>query len=177
MLLTIGHSNRTAEEFTEMLSAHEVKLLIDVRAFPKSRYNPHFNSGALAEILTAAGIEYRHMPELGGMRKAKRDSTNTAWRNDTFRGYADYMQKPEFEAALSGLMQRAMESRAAIMCAEANPRNCHRSLIADALTARGFEVEHILSLTVREPHKMTGFAKVEGSRVTYPGENLELFGG
>jgi uncharacterized protein (DUF488 family) len=174
-MTTIGHSNRPLDELIGMLRAHGVDLLVDVRTIPKSRHNPQFNTDSLPAPLRAAGIDYLHMPGLGGLRHARKDSINTGWRNDSFRGYADYMQTPEFDAALAELLQVSDGRRAAVMCAEAVPWRCHRSMIADALTARGVAVEHIMSAVKRNPHKMTGFARVEGTRVTYPAETLELF--
>jgi uncharacterized protein (DUF488 family) len=174
-MMTIGHSNRPLEELIGMLQAHSVDLLVDVRTVPKSRYNPQFNTDSLPAPLRAAGIEYLHMPGLGGLRRARKDSINTGWRNDSFRGYADYMQTPEFDAALAELLRVSEGREAAVMCAEAVPWRCHRSMIADALTARGVAVEHIMSAAKRSPHKTTGFAHVEGTRVTYPAETLELF--
>jgi uncharacterized protein (DUF488 family) len=174
-MMTIGHSNRPLDELIGMLQAHGVDLLVDVRTVPKSRYNPQFNTDSLPAPLHEAGIKYLHMPGLGGLRHARKDSINTGWRNDSFRGYADYMQTPEFDAALVELLQASDGRRAAVMCAEAVPWRCHRSMIADALTARGVAVEHIMSAAKRSPHKMTGFARVEGTRVTYPAETLELF--
>lgn len=158
-----------------MLRAHEVNLLVDVRKIPKSRFNPQFNIENLPATLQKVGIEYRHMPELGGLRHPRPDSPNTGWRNSSFRGYADYMQTPAFAAALAELMRIVEGRRAAVMCAEAVPWRCHRSMIADALTARGETVEHILSETKRSPHQLTKFAVVEGTMVKYPGENLGLF--
>ena len=174
-MMTIGHSNRPLEELIGMLQAHSVDLLVDVRTVPKSRYNPQFNTDSLPAPLRVAGIEYLHMPGLGGLRHARKDSINTGWRNDSFRGYADYMQAPEFDAALGELLQASDGRQAAVMCAEAVPWRCHRSMIADALAARGVAVEHIMSAAKRSPHKMTAFARVEGTRVTYPAETLELF--
>ena len=174
-MLTIGHSNRPLDELIGMLQAHGVDLLVDVRTVPKSRYNPQFNTDSLPAPLRTAGIEYLHMPGLGGLRHARKDSINTGWRNDSFRGYADYMQTPEFEAALGELLHVSQGRRAAVMCAEAVPWRCHRSMIADALTARGVAVEHIMTAAKRNPHQMTGFARVEGTRVTYPADTLELF--
>jgi uncharacterized protein (DUF488 family) len=174
-MMTIGHSNRPLDELIGMLQAHGVDLLVDVRTVPKSRYNPQFNTETLPAPLRAAGIEYLHMPGLGGLRHARKDSINTGWHNASFRGYADYMQTPEFDAALVELLQAAHGRQAAVMCAEAVPWRCHRSMIADALTARGIAVEHIMSAAKRSPHKMTSFARVEGTRVTYPAETLELF--
>jgi uncharacterized protein (DUF488 family) len=174
MILTIGHSTRPIEEFVGMLQAHGVERLIDVRTVPKSRYNPQFQSEALAASLKSAGIEYRHMPGLGGLRHARKDSTNTGWRNDSFRGYADYMETPEFERNLEELIGLSEEKRTVVMCAEAVPWRCHRSLIADALTARGIVAEHIMSGTDVRPHTLTSFARVEGFRVTYPPDSLTL---
>jgi uncharacterized protein (DUF488 family) len=174
-MMTIGHSNRPLDELIGMLRAHGVDLLVDVRTVPKSRYNPQFNTDSLPVPLRAAGIAYLHMPGLGGLRHPRKDSINTGWRNDSFRGYADYMQTPEFDAALGELLQVSDGRQAAVMCAEAVPWRCHRSMIADALAARGVAVEHIMSAVKRNPHKMTSFARVEGTRVTYPAETLELF--
>jgi uncharacterized protein (DUF488 family) len=174
-MMTIGHSNRPLDQLIAMLQAHGVDLLVDVRTVPKSRYNPQFNTENLPAPLLQAGIDYIHMPGLGGLRHARKDSSNTGWRNDSFRGYADYMQTPEFDAALTQLLRAAEGRRAAVMCAEAVPWRCHRSMIADALTARGIPVEHIMSVAARNPHRMTTFARVDGIQVTYPPENLELF--
>jgi uncharacterized protein (DUF488 family) len=174
-MMTIGHSNRPLDELIGMLQAHGVDLLVDVRTVPKSRHNPQFNTDALPAPLRAAGIEYLHLPRLGGLRHARKDSINTGWRNDSFRGYADYMQTPEFDAALGELLRVSDGRQAAVMCAEAVPWRCHRSMIADALTARGVAVEHIMSPVKRNQHKMTSFARVEGTRVSYPADTLELF--
>jgi uncharacterized protein (DUF488 family) len=174
-MLTIGHSNRPIAVFLDMLRAHGVEILADVRTVPKSRYNPHFNRETLPQSLAQAAIDYCHLPGLGGLRHPRKDSTNTGWRNDSFRGYADYMQTPEFEQSLAGLIALAGSRRTAIMCAEAVPWRCHRSMIADALTARGIPVFHIMSAAKADPHKLTSFARVEGGRVTYPPPELELF--
>ena len=172
MVLTIGHSNHRLERFVTMLQAHGVETLADVRTVPRSRHNPQFNRENLPQPLAAAGIEYVHLPELGGLRHPRPDSINAGWRNDSFRGYADYMQTPEFEHAIVGLLERASSRRLAVMCAESVPWRCHRSLIADALAARGVEVQHIMSETARRPHKITPFAVVAGTQVTYPGLGL-----
>ncbi|MDR3698936.1 MAG: DUF488 domain-containing protein [Candidatus Sulfopaludibacter sp.] len=172
-MMTAGHSNRSAADFIAILRAHGVETLVDVRTVPKSRHNPQFNRDALPVPLQTAGIDYLHMPGLGGLRHPRKDSTNLGWRNASFRGYADYMQTPEFASSLDSLI--ALPGRVAIMCAEAVPWRCHRSLIADALTARGIPVEHIMSIQTKTPHKMTAFAHVEDARVTYPGDTLELF--
>src|SRR5450759_3605219 len=143
LISTIGHSTRSIEEFIEILKAHSIEHVIDIRTVPRSRANPQFNRESLPASLQAAGIAYEHMPGLGGLRRARRDSINTAWRNASFRGYADYMQTPEFEASLDQLVAIAQERPSAIMCAEAVQWRCHRSLVADALLARGIRVEHI----------------------------------
>jgi uncharacterized protein (DUF488 family) len=169
LILTIGHSNHPIEEFLAMLQAHQVEQIVDVRTMPKSRHNPQFNHDALDVALAAEHIGYVHLPGLGGLRHARKDSINTAWRNASFRGYADYMQTPAFDESLRKLIQLTGERRTAIMCAEAVPWRCHRSLIGDALLARGIEVEDIMSRTRRKPHTYTPFVKVEGETVTYPG--------
>jgi len=169
MIFTVGHSTHPLEEFLELLAAHRVEQLIDVRTIPKSRRNPQYNTDALAESLPQAHIHYRHMPGLGGLRHPRKDSINSAWQNDSFRGYADYMQTPSFEASLCELIEAAKLHRTAIMCAEAVPWRCHRSLIADALLARGIEVADILTTKPAKPHALTSFARVDGERVTYPG--------
>ncbi len=168
MIFTIGHSTRPIDDFIALLKAHEIQLLVDVRTIPRSRHNPQFNRETLADSLHAAGIKYQHMPELGGLRHARKDSTNLAWRNLSFRGYADYMETPEFDKALADLIEKSQSKRTAIMCAEAVPWRCHRSLIADALLARGIEALEISSPTRTQPHKMTPFAKLEGTKVHYP---------
>lgn len=169
MILTIGHSTRTLDSFIGLLQAHGVKRLVDVRTVPRSRRNSQFNRETLPEALLAAGIAYTHMPGLGGLRHPRRDSSNTAWQNPGFRGYADYMQTLEFEKGLEDLLALARTERIAIMCAEAVPWRCHRSLISDALSARGIAVEHIMTPTRRDPHRITPFARIEGTRVAYPG--------
>ncbi len=172
-ILTVGHSTRPIEEFIELLRQHGVRLLIDVRTVPRSRHNPQFDRDALPASLLSAHMGYTHLPELGGLRHARKDSINTAWRNPSFRGFADYMQTPEFERGLEKLIELGAAGPAAIMCAEAVPWRCHRSLIADALVARGIPVADILSPKPAEPHKLTPFASVEGGRVTYPAEGSQ----
>jgi uncharacterized protein (DUF488 family) len=173
-VLTIGHSTRTLDAFVEILQAHGIQRLVDVRAIPRSRRNPHFNRETLPGPLRAVGIGYEHMPALGGLRRPDRDSPNIGWQNASFRGFADYMLTPPFEAALSVLIQRAREEPVAIMCAEAVPWRCHRSLIADALTVCGAQVEHIMSKTRRATHELTPWAKVNGMRITYPAQDEPL---
>ena len=167
-VLTIGHSTRSIESFIEMLRAYGVKRLVDVRTIPRSRTNPQFNRESVAQSLAEAGIGYTHVAALGGLRHARKDSRNTGWRNASFRGYADYMQTPEFEAAIQSLIEAAKREQVTIMCAEAVPWRCHRSLIGDALKARGIDVEDIMSATRTQPHELTSFAKVVGTQVTYP---------
>ena len=169
MILTVGHSTHPIEAFLELLAAHGVEQLMDVRTIPKSRRNPQYNTDALAESLHAAHIQYRYMPGLGGLRHPRKDSINSAWQNDSFRGYADYMQTPAFEASLRELIEAAKLHRTVIMCAEAVPWRCHRSLIADALLARGIQVADILSTKPAKAHTLTSFARIAGEKVTYPG--------
>ncbi len=169
LVLTIGHSTRPIEDFVHLLDTHGVKRLVDVRTVPRSRHNPQFNKDSLPKSLRGAGIAYTHMPGLGGLRHPRKDSTNLGWRNAGFRGFADYMQTPEFQQALEKLIAKAEKERVAIMCAEAVPWRCHRSLIADALLVRGVRVEEISSLTRTQPHRLTPFAHVFGTEVTYPG--------
>jgi uncharacterized protein YeaO (DUF488 family) len=168
LVLTVGHSTRKRTEFMGLLRAHGVRQLIDVRTIPRSRHNPQFNRAVLSRALRSTGIGYRHMAGLGGLRHAQRDSINTGWRNMSFRGYADYMQAPAFEMALQKLTALARRKQVALMCAEAVPWRCHRSLIADALLIQGFPVEEIQSTTRTRPHLLTPWAHVEGTRITYP---------
>jgi uncharacterized protein (DUF488 family) len=169
-IFTIGHSTRPIAEFVDLLQAHGVGQLIDIRTIPKSRHNPQFNSEALAASLSKAGIHHVHLKELGGLRNARKDSVNVGWRNASFRGFADYMQTPEFAAALDRAIELARERPSALMCAEAVPWRCHRSLVADALTVRGVRVLHITSKAQPKPHSLTPFASVHGLQITYPGE-------
>ena len=173
-VFTIGHSTRPAEQFVALLDAHRVRMLVDVRTIPRSRHNPQFNSDALAATLKSAGIGYAHMRSLGGLRRPKPDSINAGWRNESFRGYADYMQTPEFAAAVDELIEIGNAQSTAIMCAEAVPWRCHRSLIADALVVRGIAAEEIVSESRTTPHKLTSFARVSGTTVTYPAEGSLL---
>ena len=171
---TIGHSTRSADEFLALLGAHGVRKLVDVRTIPRSRHNPQFNTDALTATLSTSGIGYVHMPSLGGLRRPKPDSVNAGWRNVSFRGYADYMQTPAFAAAIDDLIGIAEAQPTAVMCAEAVPWRCHRSLIADALFVRGIAAAEIVSATRTTPHALTPFARVVGTRITYPAEGLLL---
>jgi len=164
---TIGHSTRPIEAFIELLEAHGIKQLYDIRSIPHSRRHPHFSQGALAAALGEAGIVYRHAPALGGRRKPRRDSVNTAWRVEGFRGYADYMETDAFRDALDELVRAAGDAPTVIMCAEAVWWRCHRQLVADALVARGVEVGHISSTSAAKPHTLTDFAQVVEGRVGY----------
>jgi uncharacterized protein (DUF488 family) len=171
-VLTTGHSTHTLEEFIGLLQAHDATRVVDVRTVPRSRHNPQFNKTSLPRALKKAGLGYVHIPGLGGLRHAKRDSLNVGWRNASFRGYADYMQTPEFEENLKELIGLAYQDRIALMCVEAVPWRCHRSLIADALLVHGIRAEDILSPTRRRVHTLTPFAKVRGTAITYPAEAL-----
>ncbi|HEX6032077.1 MAG TPA: DUF488 domain-containing protein [Tepidiformaceae bacterium] len=164
----MGHSTRPLAEFIALLKAHSVARLIDVRTVPRSRHNPQFNRDTLPAALAADGIGYEHVAGLGGFRRPDPESLNTGWRNASFRGYADYMQTPEFGAHLSDLMAKAKHERIVLMCAEAVPWRCHRSLIADALVVHGLGVEEIISGTRRQAHALTPFARVSGTVITYP---------
>lgn len=170
-LFTIGHSTRPIDDFVTLLRAHGIDLLLDVRTVPRSRHNPQYEKDALAASLARAGIDYEHVPALGGLRRPRKDSINAGWHNESFRGYADYMQTPEFDAALDDVLARANAGRRlALMCAEGAPFRCHRSLIADAVLARGGETLEITSRERARAHRLTPFAKVERGRVTYPAE-------
>lgn len=168
ILWTIGHSTRAGEEFVALLNAHGIKRLVDIRTVPRSRYNPQFNGDALARTLRDAGLVYAHLPSLGGLRMAGKDSPNTGWRNDRFRGYADHMQTEEFERGLQQLIADGRGAPTAIMCAEAVPWRCHRSLVADALLSHGWAVRHILTRDKANEHRMTPFAVIEHGRLSYP---------
>jgi len=170
IVLTIGHSTRTLEEFIGLLRFHEATRVVDVRTVPRSRHNPQFDEASLPGSLKEAGLGYVHMPGLGGLRHAKRDSLNLGWRNASFRGYADYVQTPEFEQSLDELIRLANQERIVLMCAEAVPWRCHRSLIDDALLVRGIRTEDIMGPKRRQAHTLTPFAKVQGTAITYPAE-------
>jgi uncharacterized protein (DUF488 family) len=167
-IYTIGHSTRTIEQFLELLRAHGIQELVDVRTVPQSRHNPQFGKEALATSLQQAGIGYSHLGKLGGLRHAGKDSVNRGWQNASFRGFADYMATPEFQAGLDELKSLAEKKTVAIMCAEAVPWRCHRSLIADALTTQGWHVLHIQSRKTASPHELTPFLKVQDGKITYP---------
>jgi uncharacterized protein (DUF488 family) len=168
-IYTIGHSTRAIDEFIALLAAHQITRLGDVRSVPRSRRHPHFSIEALSASLPPAGVTYRHFPGLGGLRKPRRDSTNTAWRHAGFRGYADYMQTPAFERAIGEFLEFTVYGRGVMMCAEGVWWRCHRQLIADALVGRGLEVRHIMSETSAPPHAMTAFSRVIDGRTSYPG--------
>ncbi len=168
VVYAIGHSTRTVDDFIEILRAHSISMLVDIRTIPKSRHNPQFNEDELKRSLEDRCITYVHFRELGGLRRAKKDSANTGWQNASFRGFADYMQTREFASAVRKLMQLAKHGQVAIMCAEGNPFRCHRSLVADALTVRKVRVLHISSKTSVREHALTKFAKVSGTKITYP---------
>ena len=168
IVMTIGHSTRPVKEFIRLLKAHEVKRLVDVRTVPRSRHNPQFNRSELSRALHSSRVHYTYMAGLGGFRHARPDSLNAGWHNASFRGFADYMQTPEFQKNLDDLIKLARTERIAIMCAEAVPWRCHRSLIADALLARGIEVREISSATRTRPHTLTPWGKISGEQVTYP---------
>ena len=167
-LWTVGHSTRSFPDFLALLHAGEIRVLVDVRRYPVSRRHPQFNMEALSTTLPDHGIEYRPMGDLGGRRKALPDSVNRGWRNESFRGYADYMQTDAFRQVLEDLLSLAAAARTAIMCAEAVPWRCHRSLISDAVVSRGWKVHHILSRDQVDPHTLCAFAKTDGSLLTYP---------
>ena len=168
LVWTIGHSTRSAEEFLALLEAHGVEQIADVRTVPKSARHPQFSKEALHAFLSGHQRAYRHFPALGGLRKPRRDSINTAWRHPSFRGYADHMQTPEFETGIIALLEFAARPTA-VMCAEAVWWQCHRQLLSDALVARGVPVRHIISLHEPKPHRMSDFARVVDGRVQYPG--------
>jgi uncharacterized protein (DUF488 family) len=167
-ILAVGHSTRPQGELVDLLRSNGVAVLADVRTVPRSRHNPQFSAEALAPALAKAGIRHVHLPRLGGLRHPRRDSSNLAWRNDSFRGYADHMQTPDFEAGLAELRELAREGPVALLCAEAVPWRCHRTLIADALFARGVVVLHVVGRERTRPHRVTPFARIEGRSVTYP---------
>jgi len=167
-IYTIGHSTRTIEQFLALLRAHDIEELVDVRTIPRSRHNPQFGAEELAASLQQAGIAYKHLAKLGGLRRTSKDSINLGWQNTSFRGFADYMDTSEFRTGLDELKALAEKKTVAIMCAEAVPWRCHRSLIADALAAQGWLVLHIQSRKTASPHELTTFLKVQDGKLTYP---------
>jgi hypothetical protein len=168
VVLAVGHSTRPLEELIAALRAHGVETLADIRTIPKSRHNPQFAATSLTRALARAGIRYAHLPRLGGLRRPRADSPNAAWRNASFRGYADHMQTDEFAEGLEELKALARDGPVAIMCAEAVPWRCHRSLVADALWARGVVVGHLGGSGAPRRHRLTPFARISARRVTYP---------
>jgi len=173
-IFTVGHSTHPIERFIALLQAYGIDRLADVRTVPRSRRNPQYNDKELAASLQAVGIDYVPLQALGGLRHPRKDSPNGGWRNEGFRGYADYMQTESFRAGLEQLIDLGQSKRTAIMCAEAMPWRCHRSLVADALTVRGIPAVEILSETDSRIHALTGFARVEGTSITYPPEQPTL---
>ena len=167
-IFTVGHSTRSIDDFVAILRSHGVERVVDVRTIPRSRHNPQFNRDVLAKALRNRRIGYRHMKALGGLRRARADSVNTGWRSASFRGFADYMGTEEFAEGLDALLDIASDRPTAIMCAEAVPWRCHRSLIADALTARGIEVRNITSKTRADTHKLNPMARLRGGGISYP---------
>lgn len=167
-VFSIGHSNRPIEEFINLLVEHRVQRLLDIRTVPKSRHNPQFGQDQLPAALAQAGIAYQYIAALGGLRHPRKDSPNAAWRNKSFRGYADHMQTGEFNASVDDVAGMAGGERCALMCAEAVPWRCHRSMVADALAVRGITVEHIINRGKTRPHVLTPFAQVAGTAILYP---------
>jgi len=167
VVFSIGHSTRPVSEFIEIIRAYGIKKVVDIRTVPKSRHNPQFNKDELRESLKEVKIGYLHMKGLGGLRHALKDSPNTGWRNASFRGFADYMQTEEFEENLERLIEAAEKRATVIMCAEAVPWRCHRSLIGDALFVRGVHVRHIISAGSSRDHTLTPWAKVKDRKITY----------
>jgi uncharacterized protein (DUF488 family) len=174
MIYTIGHSTRPEKEFIELLKQYSIRTLVDVRTMPRSRWNPQFNSTSLQKSLPAAGIEYLHEPQLGGLREPSSNSINTGWKNPGFRGYADYMQTKQFETAILRVRELSGKRLIALMCAEADYTKCHRQLLSDALTVRGIKVLHIIDQTQTTLHELTSFAKVDGLKLKYPADQPKL---
>jgi uncharacterized protein (DUF488 family) len=172
-IFTVGHSTRPIDEFVELLRAHGVREIVDIRSIPRSRHNPQFNADVLEHSLQENDIGYKHIKELGGLRHARKDSLNLGWRNASFRGFADYMATPEFSEGLETLIEVASAKETAIMCAEAVPWRCHRSLIGDALTEKGWIVRDIMSRTVAARHRLTRFLKTRKRQLIYPEEPLQ----
>jgi uncharacterized protein (DUF488 family) len=166
-IFTLGHSNRPLEDFLSILKAHGIERILDVRRYPTSRKWPHFDAAALSEGLREAGVDYVGLPHLGGRRRPRPDSPHVAWRDDSFRGFADFMDTPEFAEGLAEVERLATDKPSALLCAEALPWKCHRSLIADALVARGWEARDVLSEKEARPHRLPKFARVESGKVIY----------
>jgi uncharacterized protein (DUF488 family) len=174
LIYTLGHSTLSPDAFLELLRHYRIECLVDVRTIPRSLHNPQFNKETLSPFLRIRRIKYLHMKDLGGLRRyVKTETVNAGWRNASFRGFADYMQTPTFAVALAKLVKIAQARTTAIMCAEAVPWRCHRSLIGDALLVRGFQVVDILSASSAQPHALTAMAKVEGVRITYPAAEID----
>jgi uncharacterized protein (DUF488 family) len=167
-VFTVGHSTLPIEKFIALMKVYNIARVVDIRTIPRSRHNPQFNSESLSKSLPENGIAYEHVAALGGLRRPSKDSANTGWRNESFRGYADYMQTAAFQTALETLIQSSRQARIVIMCAEAVPWRCHRSLVADALEVHGIPVIEILSEDSYRAHRLTEFAHVEGTKVSYP---------
>ena len=173
-IFTVGHSTLPIESFIALLHAYDIECVSDIRTVPRSRHNPQFNADALSQALESEVIDYKPLPALGGLRHPRKASPNTGWRNKGFRGFADYMQTAEFEDGLRSVIALGGSRRTAIMCAEAVPWRCHRSLVADALVVRGIPIIEILSENSYQPHKLTPFASVQGTTITYPPEQASL---
>jgi len=168
VIFTVGHSTRPIDEFIKLLQTHGIKEIVDVRSIPMSRYNPQFNADTLKESLRQVRIRYKHLKKLGGLRHTKKDSNNLGWHNASFRGFADYMATPDFSKGLEALAKIANAREVAIMCAEAVPWRCHRSLIADALIKNGWNVRDIINYAVPAKHRLTSFLKVKKGQLVYP---------
>ena len=168
LILTIGHSTRALDDFVDILRAHTVTQLVDIRTIPRSRHNPQFNQETLSKRLKESAIEYIPMKQLGGLRHPRADSPNMGWKNLSFRGFADYMQTQEFAESIDQLIGLAQDGQAVIMCAEVLPWRCHRWVIADSLTIRGIQAEHIMTIKKRTKHSLTRWAHVDGTKITYP---------
>jgi uncharacterized protein (DUF488 family) len=173
-VFTVGHSTLPIERFIALMKVYGIERVADIRTIPRSRHNPQFNGASLSKSLSENGIAYEHIAALGGLRRPSKDSPNTGWRNESFRGYADYMQTTEFQQALISLIQSSRQARVAIMCAEAVPWRCHRSLVADALEVHRVPVIEILSETSYRAHQLTEFAHVEGTKISYPSAQATL---
>jgi len=173
-IFTVGHSTRSIIEFVELLHAHSVEEIVDVRSIPMSRHNPQFNTDTLKDSLRQEHIRYRHLANLGGLRHSKKDSINLGWRNASFRGFADYMATPGFSKGLEALTKIASKRTTAIMCAEAVPWRCHRSLIADALSKKGWAVKDIIGTSTAKKHRLTPFLKVRKGQLIYPEPKVDV---